>query len=124
TSSLIFSIACGVNLTRLPLADELAFVIVMFLHFFPCGHSVSALRPSATPCSASSRQSGAARPQRSLCIYGDCCRGRICRARRQSLRPAEVGCRRHIRHWCQGADVVVEVDVMTRDVRSPSFAYC
>src|SRR5215471_6319730 len=29
TSSLIFSIACGINLTRLPLADELAFVIVM-----------------------------------------------------------------------------------------------
>src|SRR6516165_1965705 len=33
TSSLIFSIACGVNLTRLPLADELAFVIVMAAPF-------------------------------------------------------------------------------------------
>src|SRR5215471_3011692 len=33
TSSLIFSITCGVNLTRLPLADELAFVIVMAAPF-------------------------------------------------------------------------------------------
>src|SRR5262249_4732317 len=33
TNSLIFSIACGVNLTRLPLTAELAFVIVMAAPF-------------------------------------------------------------------------------------------
>src|SRR5262249_60383101 len=33
TNSLIFSIACGVNLTRLPLTDEMAFVIVMAAPF-------------------------------------------------------------------------------------------
>src|SRR6516165_2544939 len=33
TNSLIFSIACGVNLARLPLTDEMAFVIVMAAPF-------------------------------------------------------------------------------------------
>ena len=33
TNSLIFSIACGVNLARLPLTAELAFVIVMAAPF-------------------------------------------------------------------------------------------
>src|SRR5262249_1110521 len=65
TSSLIFSITCGVNLTRLPLTDELAFVIVMVSPFLPvwplreCRRA--ALPPSATPRSASSRHCTAQR---------------------------------------------------------------
>jgi len=132
TSSLIFSIACGVNLTRLPLADELAFVIVWFFHFFPCGHSVSAagllyglLRPRAA-------QAVGNQAQLALKEFDPCEHRRllprpylssaasISSASRSGLSPSYStlvsGCRR--------GGSLLEVDVMTRDVRSPSFANC
>src|SRR5262249_705556 len=132
TSSLIFSIACGVNLTRLPLADELAFVMVMVSPFLPVWPPVSAagllydlLRPRAGRQSAIRRrlpskefdpcEIGRLLPRPYLSSAAS-----ISSASRSGLSPSYSilvsGCRR--------GGSLLEVDVMTRDVRSPSFANC